>query len=75
MVKKTLLLSSGGLIFLIGMITFPMPVPIGLPLMIIGMTIMLRTSPTARKKFIKLARRNPHTHKVWRRARSYRKRQ
>jgi len=59
---------------LIGMITFPMPVPIGLPLMLIGMTIMLRISPTVRRKLLKLARRNPHTHRVWRKARSYRKR-
>ncbi len=74
MVKKTLLLSLGGIIFLIGMITFPMPVPIGLPLMLIGMTIMLRISPTVRRKLLKLARRNPHMHRVWRKTRSYRKR-
>lgn len=49
--RKTILVSLGLLIFIVGLITFPLPLPIGLPLLVISSMILLRNSSWARLGF------------------------
>lgn len=58
LVRSTLAL-LGALLFITGLLTFWLPIPIGIPLMLIGMPLLFRYSPLARFGFIKLARRYP----------------
>ena len=55
---RWLLALLGLLLFVVGVFTFWLPIPIGLPLMLIGMTLMVRYSPVARGFFLVMARRN-----------------
>jgi len=55
MLKKTLLLSCGSLVFVIGMILFPLPVPLGLPTMILGLAMMLKASNKIKRIVIRLS--------------------
>lgn len=73
MIKKTLLLTIGGIIFVIGMILFPLPVPFGLPTMIVGLAIMFKASNEVKRRVIKLFDKNRHTRKAWQKARDYRR--
>lgn len=72
MLKKTLLLSSGSVIFLVGMILFPLPVPFGLPTMIVGLAIMFKASYKVKRTVIRLSDKNLHSRRVWQKVRSYR---
>lgn len=67
------MLTVGGIIFLIGMVLFPLPVPFGLPVMIVGLAIMFKASNKVKRKVIKLFDKNPHTRKAWQKARDYRR--
>lgn len=73
MLKKSLLLTLGAIIFVIGMILFPLPVPFGLPTMIIGLAIMFKASNKVKRRVIKLFDKNPYTRKAWQKARDYRR--
>jgi len=72
MLKKTLLLSCGSLVFVIGMILFPLPVPLGLPTMILGLGIMFKASNKVKRLVIRLSNKNPYSQKVWQKIRAYR---
>jgi len=48
----------GGFVFLIGLVTFPLRLPIGLPLMVIGLSILLRASFRAKRILIHASARN-----------------
>ena len=74
MLKKTILMTAGSVVFIVGAITFPMPVPIGLPLMIIGLTIMMKTSFKVKRIFLRLTHRSQQTRSVWQKGRSLAKR-
>ncbi len=74
MLKKTLLMMSGSIIFLIGMVLFPLPVPFGLPIMIIGLAIMFKASNKVKRKVIRLSGKHPQTQKAWQKIRNYRRR-
>ena len=74
MLKKSLLLTLGGIIFVIGMILFPLPVPFGLPTMIIGAAIMFKASDKVKRKMIRWSDKNKHTRKLWQGVRVYRRR-
>lgn len=52
--QNRLLLLVGILIFIAGIITTPLPTPIGVPLMFLGSLIMIRNSRWAKKKYIQL---------------------
>ncbi|WP_353571340.1 hypothetical protein [Candidatus Albibeggiatoa sp. nov. BB20] len=52
--RRTILISLGLLIFLIGLITFPLPLPMGLPLLTVSSIILLRNSSRARLSFRRL---------------------
>lgn len=64
---KWFLIFIGLLAVLVGMITFWLPIPIGLPLMLLGLTILMRYSPYAKLKIIKLAKNSPAMYRVIRR--------
>lgn len=52
--RKELLLTAGLLVILVGLITTPLPTPIGLPLIVVGLVLVLRSSPRARRAYLKL---------------------
>lgn len=74
MLKKSLLMTVGGIIFVAGMILFPLPVPLGLPTMIIGLSIMLKASHKVKRIMIKLFNKNRHSKQVWRKGRALHRR-
>lgn len=67
-------MAVGVTIFVIGMILFPMPVPLGLPIMIIGLSIILKTSNQAKRVIIRLFNKNQHSSLLWRKTRDLHKR-
>lgn len=73
MVKKSLLLILGGFIFVIGMILFPLPVPLGLPTMIVGLAIMFKASNKVKRRVIRLLDKNQYSRKAWQKAKDYRR--
>ncbi|MGR9046211.1 MAG: hypothetical protein ACU83N_13010 [Gammaproteobacteria bacterium] len=74
MLKKSLLMTVGGIIFVAGMILFPLPVPLGLPTMIIGLSIMLKASHKVKRIMIKLFKKNRHSEQAWRKGRALHRR-
>ncbi|CAN7213148.1 hypothetical protein LJR219_000676 [Phenylobacterium sp. LjRoot219] len=56
---RWLLLGLGGLLILAGFIIAPLPGPLGLPLTVIGLMIVLRNSFAARRQFVRLQRAQP----------------
>lgn len=74
MLKRVALTSTGGIIFIIGLILFPMPVPLGIPIMIIGLSIILKGSNKAKRLVINLIKKNPYSNQLWRKTRDLHKR-
>lgn len=58
-VKKYLLLIVGWLLVLVGLAVGPLPGPGGIPLILLGATLVLAQSIWARRKFVRLQRRYP----------------
>jgi hypothetical protein len=56
---KWLLITLGCLSLFSGMLTFWLPLPIGIPLILMGTALLVRHSPHARQQITHLARRNP----------------
>jgi uncharacterized membrane protein YbaN (DUF454 family) len=56
---RWLYLTIGTLSIISGLITFWLPVPIGVPLVLIGTPIIMRHSPTGRRWIMHLLRRFP----------------
>lgn len=50
---------TGALIFVAGMIFFPLPIPIGAAMMVVGLTMMISSSKKLRKVIRDYRRRNP----------------
>ena len=46
---------------ILGIIDLPSPLPFGIPLIALGVTIILNTSPSAKKAFVVMGRRYPRT--------------
>ncbi len=59
LIKKWLLIVVGGTLILAGLITFWLPLPIGLPMVLLGLPLVLRHSPHARSWWDKLRNRCP----------------
>lgn len=74
MLKKSLLMTLGAIVFVTGMILFPLPVPFGLPTMIVGMAIMFKASDKVKRKVIRWSDKNHHTRHAWQKVRDYRRR-
>jgi len=49
----------GGAIVAVGSVIAPLPGPFGVPVMVVGLMILLRSSFWARRAFVKLQRRHP----------------
>ena len=58
-VKKYFLLILGWLLILIGLIIGPLPGPGGIPLTLLGATLVLAQSIRARRTFVRMQRRHP----------------
>ncbi len=56
---RWLLLIVGGLLILAGFLIAPLPGPLGVPLTVVGLMLVLRNSFWARKQFIKVQRAHP----------------
>ncbi|WP_269714508.1 hypothetical protein [Caulobacter sp. NIBR2454] len=56
---RWLLLIIGGLLILAGFLIAPLPGPLGVPLTVVGLMLVLRNSFWARKQFIKVQRAHP----------------
>lgn len=74
MLKRVVLTSIGGIIFIIGLILFPMPVPLGIPTMIIGLSIILKGSNRAKRLVISFIKKNRYSNQFWRKTRDLHKR-
>ncbi len=74
MVVRSLLLSAGMIIFLLGIMLFLVPGPFGIPTMAIGLSIMLKASNTVKRLTLRLVRRNRHSSRLWYRMRNLYKR-
>ena len=73
MLKKSLLMIIGSITFLVGMVLFPLPVPFGLPTMLIGLAIMFKASNKVKRIVIRMSDKNKHTRKAWQKVKTYRK--
>lgn len=51
---KELYIIIGAIIFIIGVFTAPLPIPLGLPLMVIGGVILLKNSSWAKRGYVKI---------------------
>ena len=51
---KELYIIIGLIIFIMGLFTAPLPIPLGLPLMVIGGVILLKNSSWAKRGYIKI---------------------
>jgi hypothetical protein len=49
----------GGIIVILGIVMAPLPGPFGVPVMVVGLMILLRSSFSARRAFVKLQRKHP----------------
>jgi hypothetical protein len=58
---KRIFMLIGVAVFLVGLVFFPLPIPLGIPLMSLGVVIILNTSTTAKKMFVRRAKRHPDT--------------
>jgi len=61
-VKRWIALPLGGLIFLIGLILFPLPIPLGVPFMVIGLAI-LAFHPVMRRALRRWRGRHPEANR------------
>lgn len=74
MLKKSLVMMTGSILFVIGMILFPLPVPFGLPVMIIALAILFKASYKVKRSVIRLTDKNTYTRNVWLKVREYQRR-
>jgi hypothetical protein len=74
MLKKSFLMLTGSVIFIIGMILFPLPVPFGLPTMLVGLAIMLKASNKVKKVLIIWSAKHPLSRQLWQAFKTYRRR-
>ena len=70
--RRTLTLLFGWLLLIVGVILFPLPVPLGAPMIFAGFVVLARTSTTVRRLIGRLRQRFPETSswvKTWARRR------
>lgn len=66
---RWLMVLAGIVIVIAGLLTFVLPIPIGLPLLALGLFILVRHSQVARYAMIKAARRHQGLRRLLRRLR------
>lgn len=72
MLKKYLLMGLGISIFIIGVILFPIPVPLGLPTMLIGLAVMFKASNRVKRLVIRTSIKYHYTNKLWQQIKAFR---
>lgn len=72
--KRIGLAGAGILLIVAGIATFPLPLPIGLPLAVIGLTLVVRNSMTGRRRLAALLARHPRLRGAFGRLRRGRRR-
>jgi hypothetical protein len=58
-VVRACLALLGGLFILVGMVLFPLPIPLGLPLILVGLVLLARNATWAKAWIMRLAKRHP----------------
>ena len=58
-VTRWLLLGLGGALVLSGVLIAPLPGPLGVPLVVLGLILVLRNSFAAKRRFVRLQRARP----------------
>lgn len=56
---QRIFMALGACLFLIGLVFLPLPIPLGLPLMLVGAVMVVNTSYTAKRAFLRWLRRHP----------------
>jgi len=67
---KWLMILVGILLLIIGLLTFPLPLPIGLPILLVGIALLLRYSSDAKRFLLRLSKRHPRLRELLNRLRS-----
>ena len=57
--SRYLLLGLGGLVMLAGLVLTPLPLHLGLPMLVVGLMIVLRNSFAAKRHFVRIQRAHP----------------
>ena len=57
--RKFILLTLALVLVLVGLVTFLLPIPFGIVVLVIGIAVLMMVSPTARKGFHRLRARYP----------------
>jgi hypothetical protein len=57
--RKWFHILAGALLVIAGLILLWTPIPLGLPLLLIGLPVLMRFSPNARRWILRLTRRHP----------------
>lgn len=52
--RRAVIIGFAAVCLVVGAITFPLPIPAGLPLLLIGTSLLIIESPFARRKFLRL---------------------
>jgi len=58
-IKRWLLIGLGGVLVIAGFLIAPLPGPLGLPLTVIGLMLVLRNSFAAKRQFVRFQRAQP----------------
>lgn len=58
-IVRAILAVMGGFFILIGLILFPLPIPLGLPLILVGLVLLARNATWAKAWVMRLAKRHP----------------
>jgi hypothetical protein len=72
-ISRWLMIALGLVVVLLGLLTFWLPLPVGLPLMLLGTPILLRHSRLARRLAASMGRRHPALKRLLRRRRPARR--
>jgi len=66
-VIKWFVICLGALFIFAGLVTFWLPLPVGIPLMLIGLPLVMNNSPMVREKLLHATRDYPKISKILRR--------
>jgi hypothetical protein len=58
-VFKLIMMIAGGLLVALGLVISPLPGPLGLPVMLVGLVLLLRSSTWIKRQFVKLVQKHP----------------
>ena len=67
---KWLMIFVGILLLIVGLLTFPLPLPIGLPIFLVGIALLLRYSSDAKRLLLRLSKRHPRMRNLLNRLRA-----